>query len=91
MYDTYYRVQFIDGNGKIRNEQWILDGAAASDPVETGIITIPQKDSDVQFNYVYSNWTEDFSVITGPLAVHAEFTNFLRDYPVYFYNGAECI
>ena len=91
MYNIYYRVQFIDGNGKIRNEQWILNGTAASDPVETGIIAIPQKDSDVQFNYVYSNWAEDFSVITGPLTVHAEFTNFLRDYPVYFYNGAECI
>jgi hypothetical protein len=91
MYDIYYRVQFIDGDNKVRNTQWILNGQPAIDPVENGLINIPTKTSDVQFNYVYSHWTEDFSVITAPLDVHAEFTNFLRDYPVYFYNGAECI
>lgn len=91
MYDTYYRVQYFDGDGKVRNTQWILNGQSAVDPVENGLINIPTKTSDVQFNYVYSKWIEDFSVITSPLEVHAEFTNFLRDYPVYFYNGAECI
>ena len=91
MYDIYYRVQFIDGDNKVRNTQWILKGQSALDPTENGMIAIPTKTSDVQYNYVYSHWAEDFSVINGPLDVHAEFTSFLRDYPVYFYNGAECI
>jgi hypothetical protein len=91
MYNTYYRVQFIDGDNKVRNTQWVLKGDAAIDPSENGLMPIPTKTSDVQFNYVYSNWAEDFSVINGPLDVHAEFTSFLRDYPVYFYNGGECI
>ena len=91
MYNIYYKVQFIDGDNKVRNTQWVLKGDAAIDPSENGLISIPTKTSDVQFNYVYSHWTEDFSVINGPLDVHAEFTSFLRDYPVYFYNGGECI
>ena len=91
MYDIYYRVQFFDGDGNVRNTQWVHEGDAAVDPVEQGLTTIPTKTSDVQYNYVYSNWAEDFSVINAPLGVHAEFTNFLRDYPVYFYNGPECI
>ena len=91
MYKTLYRVQFMDGNGKLNHEQWILKGEGALDPVEKGLSSIPQKDSDVQFNYVYSNWAEDFSVVNSPMIIHAEFTNYLRDYPVYFYNGNECI
>lgn len=91
MYDVYYKVQFIDGDEKILNTQWILKGQGAIDPAENGMINIPTKTSDVQYNYVYSKWTEDFSAIDGPLDVHAEFTSFLRDYPVYFYNGSECI
>lgn len=91
MYKTLYRVQFLDGNGKINHEQWILKGEGAIDPVEKGLSSIPQKDSDVQFHYVYSNWLEDFSIVNAPMTIHAEFTNYLRDYPVYFYNGNECI
>jgi hypothetical protein len=57
------------------------------DPVEEGKINIPTKTSDAQYNYIYNGWEEDFSNIVSPLVVNAVFTNELRDYPVYFYNG----
>ena len=91
MYKTYYRVQFLDGNGKVINSQWILKGESAIDPVENGMCNIPIKTSDVQFHYVYSHWGDNFDVVNEPIDIHAEFTNYLRDYPVYFYNGPECI
>ena len=91
MYNTFYLVKFLDGDGKIVNEQWILKETSAIDPVGSGEIQIPTKASDAQYNYVYSNWKEDFSMIVEPIDVHAEFTNYLRDYPVYFFNDSECI
>jgi hypothetical protein len=91
LYDTYYLVRFLDGDGRVVNEQWIKKGEAAEDPVGTGIIQIPTKTSDAQFHYVYSAWADSFEVIEEPTDIHAAFTNYLRDYPVYFYNGNECI
>jgi len=70
---------------------WVVKGEGAIDPVASGEINIPTKTSDAQFHYVYSNWQDDFSEINNSTIVHAEFTNYLRDYPVYFYNGSECI
>lgn len=91
MYDTYYLVQFLDGDDKVVNEQWILKNTGATDPVASGEIQIPSKTSNAQYNYVYSHWKEDFSLVVESLEIHAEFTNYLRDYPVYFFNDSECI
>lgn len=86
-YSVQYLVQFLDGNSKKVYSDWFLKNSAAIDPVAQGIIEIPTKASDAQYNYVYNGWQEDFSNITAPLTVNAIFTNELRDYPVYFYNG----
>lgn len=91
MYDTYYLIRFLDGDDKVVNEQWVLKETGAIDPVGSGEIQIPTKTSNAQYNYVYSHWREDFSNITEPIDIHAEFTNYLRDYPVYFFNDSECI
>lgn len=86
-YNTNYRVRFFDGNNKIVYSEWILENTSADDPVTMGKIQIPEKESTEQYNYVYSAWEQDFSNITAPLDVYAVYTSFLRDYPVYFYNG----
>lgn len=91
MYNVYYRVQFLDGDDKIVNTQWVLKDQAAIDPVGSGEIGVPNKTSDVQYHYVYSHWAENFDKVEAPMDIHAEFTNYLRDYPVYFYNDSECI
>ena len=46
LYDTYYRVQFVDGDNKVVNTQWIINGGAATDPVADKTIKIPTKTSD---------------------------------------------
>ncbi|MDY4736514.1 hypothetical protein [Terrisporobacter sp.] len=33
LYDTYYRVQFVNGDNEVVNTQWIKQGEAAEDPV----------------------------------------------------------
>ena len=91
MYKTLYRVLFIDGNDNIINEQWVIKGEDAVDPFTSGQCQIPTKDSDVQYHYTYSNWKENFENINEPREIHAEFTNYLREYHVYFYNGTELI
>ena len=87
IYDTNYRVRFFDGDNKVVYSEWILENTSADDPVAEGKIQIPEKESTAQYSYVYSAWEQDFSNITAPLDVYAVYTSFLRDYPVYFYNG----
>ena len=88
IYDIQYRVQFVDGNNNIVNTQWITKGENAVDPIVEGLIVgLPSKSSDAQFNYVYAQWDKEFTNITSPLDVYAEFSSFLRDYEVRYYNG----
>ena len=89
LYDTYYRVQFVNGDNEVVNTQWIKQGEAAEDPVLAEKIQIPTKTSDAQYDYVYANWTEDFTNVQNPLTITPTFSSFLRSYPVYFYNGSE--
>lgn len=87
MYDTQYRVQFFDGDDNIVNTQWITAGQSAIDPVEEELITLPTKTSTAQFNFIFAEWDSHFDNITAPQDVKAEFSEFLRSYNVYFYNG----
>lgn len=91
LYNTEYLVKFLDGNNKTVYEEWVLEGVAAVDPVGNGIIDIPTKEADAQYEYVYNGWNSEFSQILSPMSITATFTNNLRDYPVYFYNGKELL
>ena len=91
MYNTQYRVQFIDGNNSIVNTQWIDSGEGAIDPAATGMINTPIKNSDAQFNYVYAHWDNTFDIIIRPTDIYAVFTSFLRKYLVRFLNGEESL
>ena len=91
LYDTEYLVKFLNGDNKVVYETWTLHGEPAVDPVSTGEILIPKKTSDAQYNYVYSHWVEDFNCITEPRIITSAYNNFLRDYPVYFYNDGVCV
>lgn len=91
LYDTYYRVQFVNGDNEVVNTQWIKQGEDAEDPVLDGTIDIPTKTSDAQFNYVYANWIDGFINVQNPVTVNAEFTSFLREYTIQFYNDSELL
>ena len=87
MYDTQYRVQFLDGDDKVVDTQWIIKGEEAIDPVETDKISLPTKTSTAEFNYIFAKWDSHFDNITAPKSIKAVFSEFLRSYNVYFYNG----
>lgn len=91
LYDTYYRVQFINGDNEVVNTQWIIEGGAATDPVADKTIKIPIKTSDAQYDYTYADWKDTFDKITAPKTVEPEFSEELRSYPVYFYNDSELL
>ena len=92
MYDIEYLVQFYDGNNKVIYQQMVLEGQPAPDPFMSGLIKeTPKKDSDAQYEYIYKEWDRDFNVINEPTKVYATFTNTLRTYWVYFYNGDQKI
>lgn len=86
MYDTEYAVHFLDGDNNIVNSQWVKEGDSAVDPLDYFNMDIPTKTSTAQFNFVFDKWITDYSVITAPLYVESTYSEFLRDYPVYFYN-----
>ena len=83
-YKSTYRVQFCDEDGTVLNEQWILEGNAAIDPIEEKLINKPIKESTQQFNYTFKSWNKDFSVINSPMILMPQFTETLRKYWVYF-------
>ena len=85
-YISNYRVQFRDDNENVLNEQWILEGNAAVDPVAEKLIAKPTKDSTKEFVYTYKQWDKDFSNITNPLILYPIFTAELKKYWVYFMN-----
>lgn len=66
MFDTKYRVQFFDGDDNLVNTQWIVEGEAAIDPVETEIIGLPTKTSTAQFNFIYAKWDSTFNKVMFP-------------------------
>ena len=86
MYNTEYAVHFLDGDNNIVNSQWVKEGDSAVDPLDYFNMDIPTKTSTAQFNFVFDKWITDYSVITTPLYIESTYSEFLRDYPVYFYN-----
>lgn len=85
-YYSRYRVRFKSATGTVLNEQWIIDGNAAVDPVETGAIALPQKEPSKEFVYVFKGWDKPFDKVTSPIEVNPLFTDELRKYWVYFMN-----
>lgn len=85
-YSGVYLVNFYDNEENIINSQWINEGEAAYDPVETGEVSAPKKESTQQYNYSFSKWSDTFYEVKKPLKLYPMFNETLRDYPVYFMN-----
>lgn len=91
LYRTKYRVQFLNGDNQVIYTDWIFENEGAEDPFITGKVDTPKKTSTAQYHFAYSNWVEDFSNITQPTDITSAYSEFLRDYPVYFYNDNICL
>jgi hypothetical protein len=91
LYRTKYRVQFLNGDNQVIYTDRIFENEGAEDPFTTGKVDTPKKTSTAQYHFAYSNWIEDFSNITQPTNITSAYSEFLRDYPVYFYNDKTCL
>lgn len=86
-----YRVDFCALNGDILESQWVQEGHSADDPVASGSIEKPTKISTAQYNYEYTGWDRDFSIVTTPLVLKPSFEEILRSYRVFFYNDTKLL
>ena len=85
MYDVYYAVNFMMDDTVLYRE-YIIEGGTIENPITSGMIQTPLKDSTAQFHFSYSHWDGDYSVIKDVTYVHAVFIEELRSYTITFYN-----
>ena len=81
-----YTVKFIDGNGDLLNEQHIRQGGNAVDPVSSGLISTPVKDSDIEYHYTYIGWDKNLNNITEDRLITAVFSSSDRYYRVTYWS-----
>lgn len=81
LYTPAWAVRFYNDN-IVFEEQWILNGSSATIPEG-----IPTRTSTAQYDYTFSKWDGDYQNVTEARNVVAVYTNTIRRYNVYFYNG----
>lgn len=74
-------VRFMNGDA-VHDIQVVAHGNNASAPV-----TNPSKESTAQYSYTFVGWDKSFVNILQNLTVNARYSESLRYYTVYFYNG----
>ena len=77
-----YTVNFIDDDGEIVNTQIVRQGCAAKNPISNGLISVPLKESSVEYTYAFAGWDKAFNNVTQNLNVNATFTASTRYYNV---------
>lgn len=91
-----WTVTFIGADGNTLYQKLCLDGDACYDPVITGKLGTPTKESTPQYYYTYDGWslteggTEDenaLSSVTSDRTVYAAFIANTRYYTVRFFDG----
>lgn len=84
-------VTFCNYDGTVLNKQFILRGEAAVDPVTTGLIDTPTRESTVSTTYTYDGWDGSFNRITNDTTVYATYSETTREYTVRWYNGSQLL
>jgi hypothetical protein len=74
-----YQVVFYNWDDSVLQSSSVAYGSAASFQKSE-----PVKPGNQEFSYVFNGWKEDFSFITGPTSVHADFTPVRNKYTVNF-------
>lgn len=91
-----WTVTFIGADGSVLYEKPCISGDDCYDPVITGKIGTPTKESTVQYNYSYRGWSltnggsaddSALSAVTEDRTVYAAFAENIRYYTVRFYDG----
>lgn len=90
-YDGRFRVDFCNLAGEIVYSEWIEDGEDATEPVSSGLISAPTKESTAQYNYEFTGWDRSFTAVEAPLTLNPLFHAILRSYKVFFMNDSQTL
>lgn len=90
-------VTFMSEDGStLLGRKAVMDGDTCGDPVSSGLIETPTKESSVQYDYSFAGWSttaggeaenDALSNITGDRTVYAAFVETTRSYTINFYDG----
>ncbi|MBQ2396102.1 MAG: hypothetical protein II304_03540 [Bacteroidales bacterium] len=87
-YDNFieqYPVTFVDENGEELDVQYVDRGSIAVDPVETGRIETPTKESTIDTVYRYNGWDTSLDIaVIKPLTVTVVYSESVRQYTVQY-------
>ena len=87
--DAIHTVTFKNHDGTVLDTQEVVDGSNAVDPITSGRIGTPLRQSTAQYDYTFNKWSTTFTAITADRTVTAQFTASLRSYWVYFKDGSD--
>ena len=89
-YSPFWAVRFYNGY-ILEDTQWIPTGGSAVDPVKSGRIVTPTRESTAQYDFTFSGWEGNYTNVTDPRKIMATFDSTIRRYTVYFYNDDEIL
>jgi len=84
-YNVFYAVRFYCDDTLLHMEYRSL-GDTVTDPILSGMINTPTKESTAQFDYTFEEWDTVFADIQGVTVVKAVFIETIRSYQISFYN-----
>jgi hypothetical protein len=81
-----YLVTFNNWDGSELYRIYVDRGSGAADPVESGFIETPTKESTVSTVYTYTGWDRAFNAIIEPTIVTAQYSESIRQYTVRWFS-----
>ena len=77
-----FKVTFVNDNGTILDTQYIEQFESATDPItrEESPISVPTKDSTIQYSYTFAGWDCELTNIVADRTITATYTESLREY-----------
>lgn len=90
-YDTIvgsYTVTFQNYDGSVLNVQEVREGSNAVNPVSSGLIATPTKESSIDEVYRFAGWDVDYTNVQSDLTVTAIYAASTRKYTVRWWNGS---
>ena len=77
-----YPVTFVNDDGTVLEVQYVNKGENATDPVATGRIPTPTKESSVSTDYTFAGWDVSLDAIFSARTITAIYTGTTRQYTV---------
>lgn len=84
-YRTYYAVRYYDADELIYST-YVAHSEDALDPIASGLVDTPTKESTDQYDYEYAGWDISLEYVTDVRSLHTVYTATTRSYKVSFYN-----